>query len=438
MKHLSSLTRALCAAVLLTTTTQASAEDRPAEAREDTPALTHKLYAQVRPRLELRNDRDMGVTLAELRRVAPGGAELWTLRSRLGLLASRGALTLHLRVQHVARFGATGGDAITHPGASVALANASWSMTPTLTLELGRFALSYGDERVLGGLEWAQEARTWDGLRLKYERPGALSLHTFLTRYADGLADGTSTRPDVGLEHDAWLAGVYATLQGVPALKALDLYAIGDLRFGDSTRSRASERALLTLGTRAHGAWHTLDTTVEAAYQLGTTCAREMSGECAADHHAVRAFFVDAELGWRLSKERTPARLYLGGSLASGDDPDTSRVEGYDQLYPTPHKFLGYTDVIGPRTNVLEARAGGSVQLSPSLKLAEAVHLFASVEPTVARYGVEADTSITLLLDEGLVMSVGYGIFAPGPAISSGATPSRVHHWAFAQLTASL
>ena len=47
--------------------------------------------------------------------------------------------------------------------------------------------------------------------------------------------------------------------------------------------------------------------------------------------------------------------MSVEGIYASGNDPATEKHEGWDELYPTAHKFLGLADVFTravKRTNV--------------------------------------------------------------------------------------
>jgi hypothetical protein len=109
----------------------------------------------------------------------------------------------------------------------------------------------------------------------------------------------------------------------------------------------------LTGGIRVKQRISAVDYRVEAGVQTGH---RPRLG---LERQTALAYQGDAEAGVNLLDDRL--RFALEGLYATGDDPDTAdRAEGWDQLYPTAHKFLGRADIIGPRTNV----ASGTFDLS--------------------------------------------------------------------------
>lgn len=79
--------------------------------------------------------------------------------------------------------------------------------------------------------------------------------------------------------------------------------------------------------------------------------------------------------------------LTLGGLFASGDDPGTTKDEGWNQLYPTVHKFLGFMDVIGGRNNI--AAGFAKVQLDATSKLRTGVDAHMFMPSKSGPYGVK-------------------------------------------------
>lgn len=135
------------------------------------------------------------------------------------------------------------------------------------------------------------------------------------------------------------------------------------------------------------------------------------------------AFQVDADATVAVADG---VKVAVGGQYASGDDPDTiDTFEGWNQLFPTAHKFLGLADVIGGRSNVASAIAKGRWAISPSVSVAADQHVFFRPQTAAgvdAYTGVETDIWGLWKLGRGLGLRAQYSLFVgneSGPAGSS-------------------
>ncbi len=302
-------------------------------------------------------------------------------------------------------------------------------------LDVGRIELNYGDARLIGNLDWHQSARSFDGLRLRVEPGADVVIDAFVTQLGEGLG---RTSADHFAGGDTYFYGVYAML-GPAISKRLDfdLYTLGqsfgtDEALADPNtpgatvrRSAASE---VTFGARAKHTVKVFDYGVEAGLQVGQRPAVEQPVD-------VLAYQVDGEIG---ARPVTQLRLALGGSYASGDDPTTTdKDEGWNELYPTGHKFLGLMDIIGARRNVGEARLGAQLQFTPKVKATSASHLFWRVEgppPETGFAGGEVDTNLIYQWSKNLSLRGMYAVFAPGATF----TAERLAHYVEIQLTANM
>lgn len=396
---------------------------------------TFRFDARIRPRGEFRSGQDFELPETDVRTGTPGVGDLLTLQSRLGISAKKDALTGRFLLQHAAIWGATGGGSLTQPPLNIAHAWATYQASDLVGVTMGRFVLGYGDERVLGAVGWDQNTRAWDGVRLSLTSADGVRADAFAVRSADGLVSGASTQPELVFDGDAVLVGTYVSLGALmgEALNTLDVYLLGDFVLEDLTDDNANPRQLATAGALGKGAWGAVDVTVEGAYQLGSQCRTGADGlACGADSDAISAFFVDGEVGATVVQSSS-LRFFVAGSVASGDDPETDSVESYNHLYPTAHKFMGRTDVVGPRSNVTEGRAGASIKLG-AFSLRESAHYFQRIQPKSERLGIEFDTTLGYKVDKGFVVGAGHGVFFPGPAVSlSSTTPDKAHNWFYIQ-----
>lgn len=283
------------------------------------------------------------------------------------------------------------------------------------TLDVGHFMMNYGDALVIGNLDWHQTARSFDGGRVRVSPEDAeYWVDVFFTQLSDGWG-GPDLDPLAG---DAYFTGIYADVGPlIGAQTALEPYLLGQLWLSQEVPTDPTDPSAGTttnpgavqgtFGVRAKQSYGVVDLRLEAGVQFG----KRRVGATAPE---VFAFQVDGEVGVTPLKG---LRLALEGLYASGDDPTTNQVEGWDQLYPTAHKFLGLMDVIGGRSNVASgvlhvAYAG----LSPVVVKLD-THVFArprTADGVSAYAGTELDMNVIYRLGEGLKLRAMYAVFVPG------------------------
>ncbi|HSC85980.1 MAG TPA: alginate export family protein [Polyangiaceae bacterium] len=297
--------------------------------------------------------------------------------------------------------------------------------TSKFSFEAGRFAMNYGDALVIGNLDWSQTGRAFDGVRTRYSL-GDAWIDAFATLTApDGLAlaEGHPIVNEPFLAGDYYFWGVYAGL-GALVKKGMDLdvYLLGNSNVETAgipsvavppgpplTRGGATE---LTLGARVKDKLGPIDYRVEAGIQFGTRPLTSAVG----GNQTVFAYQADGEVGYSFTPK---LRLALNGIVASGDDAATPDGEGWHDLYPTGHKFLGLMDVIGARTNVGSAVLKLNAGITDSLKAVLDAHIFTRLQDGGLGQ-VGADKLAGYELDGQLIKKWGpghvrglYGLFIP-------------------------
>lgn len=295
----------------------------------------------------------------------------------------------------------------------------------TTSFDLGRFQLDYGEALVLGNLDWHQSGRAFEGARIRHQL-GRGSVDAFVTqtpRAGEISAEGHPRLSRPVFAGDTYLWGVYAAVGGFLAEGLeLDLYALGltsakakdvpvdpeDVSAGTFTQNAANE---VTLGIRAKDRFgEVFDYRVEAGVQTGT---RRNGADGGRTTTAVRAFQADGEIGL------SPVswfRMSGGGAQASGNDPSTGRDEGWNELYPTGHRWLGLMDVAGPRNNIRAAVGKLRVQPTGSTTLHADYHYFQRLHvPQGAdrALGSELDVYVVQKLGAACTGRVLYGAFVP-------------------------
>jgi len=399
------------------------------------PQTSWKLSARLRPRLESRFNHHFGLAPDELNYGGqPNEADVFSQQTRVGLDVSRGRLSAHLTLQHSAAWGDFGGDSLNAPPLALYQGWLRFHPTDTLFVDLGRFELAYGDQRVLGSVGWSQVGRAWDGARLGLRPTQGVAIDAFAARYQDGTG--------AFLNDDAYLSGIYASLAelSTPLLQEADVYVLYDAQLGrepsaEGAGDGANRRNLFMLGSRLVSAAAGAQLTLEGGYQLGSLCPPDslINSACQDEAADINAFFFDTTLSYALSN-LTP---FLGLSFATGDDPDSTNVEAYNHLYPTAHAFMGYMDLIGARTNIRELRAG--LRFEGNRLNAELVaHDFTRLQPTTERVGLEINAQVAAKLGDGFSLGAGHGLFVPDQGLSNSTTaPQGVANWTYLQAVGS-
>jgi Alginate export len=246
---------------------------------------------------------------------------------------------------------------------------------------LGRQALTFGDARLIADSKWGNFGRTFDAVKLRYERAGFGSVDIFAAR-------PVQIKEDVFNDSDSAddLIGIYATFD-VLRFQTTDFYVLHRDKRDDqpdlSPTNRRDPRGAstgpaqrtTTIGTRsvskagAFGGW---DYGWEAAYQFGElwTADRRSPG---LDH---RAFALHARGGYTWTQAAWRSRLGLEYNYASGDgDPSDGESGSFQNLFPSNFGPYGYVDAFAWR-NMHNARLHFTFEPAEAVKAEVSYHAF--------------------------------------------------------------
>lgn len=227
-----------------------------------------------------------------------------------------------------------------------------------IDLEVGRFVLQYGDQRLIGALEWFDQGRTFDGLRVHYHPEGW---------YVDAFA--TRIRETVQTSDDQDLYGVYAGTSRDEGLN-VEGYVLGLRDQLEQMGERVMGHTLFaTVGTRIHGKSAGFDYAAEFAYQFGEVRDDDLS-----------AFAASARAGWTGGCDSKP-RIGLEVNYASGNetagDGDT---EQFQVLFPTNHLHYGYAD-LAAWSNLFNVRVTSAIKPHENVTVGLDYHYLRLVDP---------------------------------------------------------
>lgn len=292
-----------------------------------------------------------------------------------------------------------------------------------LDVRVGRQELSYGEDRLIGNLDWAQSARAFDGVFVR-AKPG----ETFTIDAFAMMLRAPSWQTAAGARfHNSgqFFYGAYTRARPSKTF-GFDVYLLG-LHDDPAALANVPQRDLnlATLGARAFWNPGALQLVGEGAFQLGQAQAAQVL----AGAFAARATYVLP----------VPHGFYVGAEVlgATGDgDPTDATNSTFNQLFPTGHLHLGYMDYVGWQ-NVVGFK--GSIGLKPAgMHFWVDVHHFRAWDPrgawysasgavilgtdasrTNANMGTELDFNATVPVTKNVAIAGAFGVFLVGGEASA-------------------
>jgi Alginate export len=196
------------------------------------------------------------------------------------------------------------------------------------SLKAGRQVLLYGDQRLVGPLEWSTLSRTFDAVKLRYDSGDGLWIDAFVSSVV--IPDRNDFDES---DHDSIFSGIYAHILKTGS-QDTEVYL---LHLDDRDR----DDDFITLGTHwksTPGALVKWDYEAEFAYQTGAAGGRDLS-----------AFASYVEAGYTFGHPWKP-RVSLEYSYGSGNDNAADGDQGaFQNLFPTNHPHYGYMDLFSWR-----------------------------------------------------------------------------------------
>ena len=286
----------------------------------------------------------------------------------------------------------------------------------------GRQELSFGSQRFVSPLDWANARRSFEGVRVGYKSE-TLELSAWRTR--PQLSNGIF---DTDISDDITFSGVYGTYHVLP-----DLTFDGFVFNLNNDENIGNDSNIWTIGWRSEGRANALLWEVEIAKQTG----QEENLLTGLDDD-FESYAVTAGVGWDFS-EIAPVlkNIWLYYDLAQGDDdPNDGKVETFNQLFPLAHAYFGHIDFVG-RRNVESLSLRALFKPHKRMSVSVGGHqlwrettqdaLFsaggAAIRPALPgsrSIGQEIDLDVSVSLTQRAALSAGYSRFFSDSFIEAG------------------
>lgn len=364
-----------------------------------------------------------------------------TFRARIGMDARWELLRAFVQVQDARDFGVTpgaqsGGSTGIHQGFFEIGDGSSYARA-------GRQEIDYGSGRLIGSLNWASAARSFDALRV-HTQQGEFSLDGF----------GAVVRTPRTLN---WPDGTPRSSEGDYAGGIAAEWSPGEaLRLGGYALYRHDGPTEAPAGTDMMAAGQWLDRHRDiGAFSLRASgnVERRLRYEVELVLEAGRVgdddFLAAGMIGeahYKLDAPWSP-EIGVGGSFGTGESADGTWNE-FDNFFPTNHLIYGLLDLFGLRNQTHGFARFGLTPIDRQLSVWAAGRVYRFVEPgarwtnaggaVVGRNpmntdefaGVEVDVEARWTPIDHLAIWGGYGAFIPGGGAASLGHPDPMH-WGY-------
>ncbi|MCL6265440.1 alginate export family protein [Flagellimonas myxillae] len=305
--------------------------------------------------------------------------------------------------------------------------NEHWS------LKAGRQVLSYDDQRIFGGLDWAMQGRFHDAALIKYSKNG------FSTDL--GFAFSQEGQSNEGTVYNIQGFFTYKAMQYAHFNKSWENNSVSFLLLNTGFQKFTGPNSDIpdgvyyrhTAGSYFKFPWNNINLAGSAYYQFGKANATT----------DLSAYQASLEAGYKPNKT-----LYaIGIEVLSGTNQDgESKNKSFFPLYGTNHKFNGFMDYfyVGNHANNIglnDLYAKMVCSTGEKSTLLVKAHYFAAnanLTNNSDKYlGTELDLVYTQNVGKGIKFNLGYSHMFAAESMSfikGGRPHDNTNNWAWAQL----
>ncbi|OYT11458.1 MAG: hypothetical protein B6I18_04080 [Bacteroidetes bacterium 4572_112] len=268
-----------------------------------------------------------------------------TQRARFGILYKAEKFRFGLQLQDVRAWGSTS-QLATADGMTTTVHQA-WGevlFNENLSLKMGRQELAYDDHRILGSVNWAQQARSHDLALLKYEKEGSFKLH-FGVAVNQVQTKAYNTPKNYKSMQFIWFNKSFGDLK----LSVLALNnGVEDVVINGGATPKPMTTYSQIIGFRPVYKMGKLSFAANFYYQMGKSKATYYdSGDKKDYHKGVSAYNFRLDVAYKVSDN---LKATVGFEMLSGNSQTDTTFESsktnnaFAPLYGTNHKFNGWMD----------------------------------------------------------------------------------------------
>lgn len=369
-------------------------------------------YAQITVDLELRPRAEYRHGFKTLFNEGSDPAVFVSQRSQINTYYNSEKLNLGLSIQDVRVWG----DVPTlntedNLGSNLHQAWAEIMFNSKMSLKVGRQEINLDDQRILGSVNWVQQARSHDVAILKYNKD------KFKMNFAVGF-----NQEGEALENTTYgIAKNYKAMQYVwlhkdwQNLSGSFLFLNNGKQYIDDDEDKNEIRYSQMLGTHLNYKKNKLNLISNLYYQFGKDVT----------NNDLSAYLISLEAHYKVSDK---IKAGLGVELISGNDDgvvNDGENNAFSPLYGTNHKFNGFMDYfyVGNHANsigLLDVYLKSKIMLNEKSNLYVGLHNFSSAADfSEKQLGNEIDLVYSYKLQKDVVLKAGYSHLLPSDGMEA-------------------
>ncbi len=344
-----------------------------------------------------------------------------------------------------------------HEAWAEVILNDTISPIQNLSLKVGRQQIVYDDQRLLGSLDWLQQARRHDAAVLKFSNKGWMA--DLGVAYNQNKELNTNTLYNgTPVGYPAGTNGIGTSYKSFQYLYLGRKFAFGDaslLYFGDNfSQYNITGTGATAVKNYERGVW--TRNTIGAYFSANITRKLNLTGSAYhqgghdKDGRSINANALSLAGTYQIGRKLFvgPGVDYLSGDNGDDEFTATSATKRFDPLYGTPHKFWGYMDyfyVANPfgRNGLLNYYFKMKYNAKDNLALTLDVHSFKSAGKLKGNLtpdlGTEFDFCAKYSVTKIVGLEFGYSYMKGTATLASAQVKnvtnfSRDAHWAYLML----
>ncbi len=284
-------------------------------------------------------------------------------------------------------------------------------------LKLGRMELAYGNQRLVGAVNWSNTGRAFDGAQLVYHN----DKHRF-DLFQMKLTDNTA---EEDYDPEMYFSGAWYTMKP-DENRTLHIFGLSNFnndRISGGVDDHARKLYKFTGGFDYSAKKDNLSYEVEGAYQFGKEYFVQTGTRL-----DVGAYMFGSRVKYNFESEKKQF-LGVGFDYLSGDDDNNDDSYGaFNTLYATGHKYFGYMDyylnVTGSTGSLglMDMMVNSGITLNEKASLAGDFHILQFANENFAgssALGSEIDLTFKYKYAESVDFQAGASIYIPGEVMKN-------------------
>lgn len=393
-------------------------------------AQEFKADIQLRPRYEYRNG------YKELMKDGAYPNSLISQRSRLNLNFAQEKLKVKFSLQNIRTWGDVPTSSVSDKnGIAVYESWASYNFAEKWSAKIGRQVLAYDNQRILGGIDWAQQGQSHDALVIRYKDEKQQLDFVAALNANDALYDSPYAINYKNMQM-LWYHKDFNQIKW--SLLALN----NGFQYQNLDKNKLSVANQQTLGTYLKWNSSSWNADFSAYFQTGETALGQ-------DKAKVSAYYASLNIGHQINEQ---FKIEIGTEYLSGTDQnDTSgKIKSFHPLFGTNHIFNGFMDYfyVGNHKNSVGlhdlygklnfAKNQWQFTLSPHV-FSSAANMYQPVnsEKLDAFLGTEIDLMISYKFTDYILLNGGYSQMFATDSMEhlKGGNKSYDNNWAWVMIS---